>query len=133
MLDKEEIFRKIVDENETRIKGICRYYSINSEDHKDMYQEVLINIWKSLESFRGDANINTWVYRVTVNTAIGFVSKEIRRQKLIIDHSDQTLINLVDNEDYSIENKEQLFQALENQINQLSVVDKIIITLVLEL
>ncbi len=132
-MDKnEKIFRLIVKENKQRISSICRYYSSNEDDHKDIYQEVLINIWKSLENFRGDAQWGTWVYRVSVNTAIGFAKKEIRRQKLFIRHNDEGLKDLLDYDEGPITEKEIMLQALENKINMLSVVDKIIITLVLE-
>ena len=97
-----------------------------------MYQEVLINVWKSLDSFRGDAQLNTWIYRVAVNTAMGFANKEISRQKIFLDQKDNSLQNFMDVDENEVKEKEKLFQVLENQINQLSVIDKIIITLVLE-
>lgn len=128
---KEEKFRKVINENEERINSICRYYSASDEDQKDMYQEVLINIWKSIDSFRGDAQLSTWIYRVTVNTAMGFANKEIRRQKIFLDKGDN-LQNLMGVDESTVKEKEKLFSLLENQINQLSVIDKIIITLVLE-
>jgi len=132
MSQKEETFRKVIKENEERISGICRYYSLNEEDQKDMNQEVLINIWNSLDNFRGDAQWSTWVYRVSVNTALGFTKKEIRRQKIFIRQDDEKLIDLLDYDDFSSKEKEIMLQALESKINMLSVVDKIIITLVLE-
>jgi len=130
MRNKESYFKQIVSENEQRISGICRYYSSNDEDCQDMYQEVLINIWKSLDSFRGEAQISTWIYRVAVNTALGFTNKEIRRQKVFLGQNDNHLKNLVVMDDNP--KKEELLQILENQINQLSVIDKIIMTLVME-
>jgi len=130
MRNKESYFKQIVSENEQRISGICRYYSSNEEDCQDMYQEVLINIWKSMDSFRGEAQISTWIYRVAVNTALGFANKEIRRQKVFLGQNDNHLKNLVDIDDNW--KKESLLQVLENQINQLSVIDKIIMTLVME-
>ncbi len=132
MTNKEEQFRKLVNDNEQRISSICRYYSSNEDDQKDMYQEVLINIWKSLDSFRGDAQLSTWIYRVAVNTAMGFANKEIRRQKIFLDQKEYALQNFVDVDENLSKEKEKLFQVLENQINQLSVIDKIIMTLVLE-
>lgn len=131
MNKKEEKFREVINDNEDRINSICRYYSSTDEDQKDMYQEVLINIWKSLDSFRGDAQLSTWVYRVAVNTAMGFANKEIRRQKIFLDKNDN-LQNLMDVDESLVKHKEKLYETLENQINQLSVIDKIIITLVLE-
>lgn len=132
MNKKEEKFRKIINDNEHRISGICRYYSSNEDDQKDMYQEVLINIWKSIDSFRGDAQLSTWIYRVAVNTAMGFANKEVRRQNIFLDQKDNSLQNFMDVDENSAKEKEKLFQILENQINQLSVIDKIIMTLVLE-
>ena len=132
MNKKEEKFRKVIADNENKILGICRYYSINDDDQKDMYQEVLINVWKSLDSFRGDAQLSTWIYRVAVNTAMGFANKEIRRQKIFLDQKDNSLQNFMDVDESTDKEKEKLFQVLENQINQLSVIDKIIMTLVLE-
>lgn len=132
MTNKELKFRKIIEENEQRISSICRYYSSNEEDHKDMLQEVLINIWKSLDSFRGDAQLSTWIYRVAVNTAMGFANKEIRRQKIFLDQKDNSLQNFIHVDESTANEREKLYQVLENQINQLSVIDKIIMTLVLE-
>jgi RNA polymerase sigma-70 factor (ECF subfamily) len=132
MNKKEEKFRKIINDNEHRISGICRYYSSNEDDQKDMYQEVLINIWKSIDSFRGDAQLSTWIYRVAVNTAMGFANKEVRRQNIFLDQKDNSLQNFMDVDENTAKEKEKLFQILENQINQLSVIDKIIMTLVLE-
>lgn len=131
-MNKEIKFRKIIEENEHKISSICRYYSSNAENQKDLYQEVLINIWKSLDSFRGDAQLSTWIYRVAVNTAMGFANKEIKRQKIFLDHNENILNNLVDLEENLAKDKEKLVQQLENQINQLSVIDKIIMTLVME-
>lgn len=132
MSKKEETFRMVIIENEKRINGICRYYSSNEDDQKDMYQEVLINIWNSLDNFRGDAQRSTWVYRISVNTALGFAKKEIRRQKIFIRRDNENLKNLLEYDDFPSKEKEKMLQALESKINMLSVVDKIIITLVLE-
>lgn len=132
MSKKEEIFRTIIKENKEKISNICRYYSSNEDDYKDIYQEVLINIWKSIENFRGDSQLSTWVYRVSVNTALGFAKKEIRRKKIFIKQDDDRLKDLLDYNECQVQEKEIMLQALENKINMLSVVDKIIITLVLE-
>lgn len=132
MANKDQKFRKVIHDNEQRISSICKYYSSNEEDHKDIYQEVLINIWKSLDSFRGDAQMSTWIYRVAVNTAMGFANKEIRRQKIFLNEKENSLQYLIDVDENTSREKEKLFQKLENEINQLSVIDKIIMTLVLE-
>jgi len=132
MRKKEEKFRQLIDENKECILGICRHYSANNDDLQDIYQEVLVNIWKSLHTFKGEAKISTWIYRVAVNTAISFVNKEIRRRQLFIDVQHNEMQNFMELDEGKAKNQEVLFEALNAQINLLSVIDKIIITLVLE-
>jgi RNA polymerase sigma-70 factor (ECF subfamily) len=82
---KEEKFNQIVTENDERIRRICRYYNPDKEAQKDMYQEVLINVWKSLDNFRGEAALSTWIYRIAVNTSLSFTGKAFREMKLMVD------------------------------------------------
>ena len=81
---KDQKFNKIVTENSELIKRICRYYNNNVEDQQDMYQEILINIWKSLDKFRGDSKLSTFIYRIAVNVSITFTSKSFKHSKLYI-------------------------------------------------
>ena len=132
-MSKEEKFRKVIDENDNRIKSVCRYYSKNQEKQKDIYQEILINIWKGLDSFRGDAQPGTWIYRIATNTAIGIVLKEQKRLNLEVVLEEKNLKYFSEApEIQDLTEKENLLTELENQINQLSVIDKILITLLLE-
>ncbi len=131
---KEDKFNKIVQENSERIRRICRYYNSNVQDQDDMFQEILINIWKSLENFRGDASISTWIYRIAVNTALTFTGKAYKNMKLTININDVNQLNILDF-DNDIESKEKLesqFEALQNELNILSVIDKSLISLTLE-
>ena len=130
---KEKMFKTIIEENCERINKICRYYCSNDEDRKDMYQEVLVNIWKSLDKFRGDSKISTWIYRITVNTAISFSGMANRNKRLFINKDSQSMNFLYDESE--IEQKFQLEEQLEHleiYLNQLSVIDKILVSLVLE-
>jgi RNA polymerase sigma-70 factor (ECF subfamily) len=133
MMSKEDKFKKLVDENSAQIERICSYYSKNAEDRKDMYQEILINIWKSLDNYRGEAAISTWIYRIAVNTSLTFTGKSIRRLKLHVDEGTKNL-NLLVSEDTlpEKEKQEQQYEQLEIAVNQLSIIDKTLITLVLE-
>ena len=132
-MKKEDRFNKIVEENGERIQRICRYYNANTEDQKDMYQEVLVNIWKSLDNFRGDSAISTWIYRIAVNTSLGFTGKSYKQMKLMVDADTQNLNSILDDE--NLKEKQKLdaqLDRLQNELNQLSVIDKAIISLVLE-
>lgn len=98
-----------------------------------MYQEVLINIWKSLDQFKGKSAISTWVYRVAVNTSLSFTGKSYREMQLIINTDTQNLSSILDNEDLEIKRKEEKqFNQLQNELNMLSVIDKALISLMLE-
>lgn len=133
MDSKEKRFTGIIKDNEAQIQRICSYYSRVDEDRKDMYQEILINIWKSLDNFRGDSSINTWIYRIAVNTSLTFSGKALKSLKLHVDEGTQNLSLLVsDSEEQAAAEKEIQYELLEAEINQLSVIDKAMITLVLE-
>ena len=98
-----------------------------------MYQEVLINIWKSLDQFKGKSAISTWVYRVAVNTSLSFTGKSYREMQLIINTDTQNLSSILDDEDLEIKRKEEKqFNQLQNELNMLSVIDKALISLMLE-
>lgn len=132
-MSKEEKFNQIVSENSERIQRICRYYNSNEEDQKDMYQEVLVNIWKSIESFRGDSAISTWVYRVAVNTSLSFTGKAFRHMKLMVNGTTQNLNSILDEENLKVKlEQENLLNRLQIELNQLSVIDKALISLMLE-
>jgi RNA polymerase sigma-70 factor, ECF subfamily len=132
-LIKEEKFNKIVAENSDRIKRICSYYNSNPDDQKDMYQEVLVNIWKSLDNFRGDSAISTWIYRIAVNISLSYTGKSYKHMKLMVNVDTQNLNTLLDEENFEAnQTEEKQFKQLQNELNMLSVIDKALISLVLE-
>ena len=132
-MKKEEQFNVLVSENDERIRRICRYYSKSLEDHKDIYQEVLVNIWKSMDNFRGDSAITTWVYRVAVNTALTFSGKAYRHMQLKVDWNVHNLNVMYD--ETTLKDKmlqEKQMAILQCELNQLSVIDKALMSLMLE-
>ncbi|MGA7837519.1 MAG: sigma-70 family RNA polymerase sigma factor [Ignavibacteriaceae bacterium] len=68
--DKEKLFTEVFKENRDKIYRLC-YTSINNKDDvEDLFQEVMLNVWRSLENFRHESKFSTWIYRITVNTAL---------------------------------------------------------------
>lgn len=131
-MKKENKFNDIVADNGERIKRICNYYSSNQEDRKDMYQEILVNIWKSLDSFRGDASISTWIYRIAVNTSLGFTGKAFKQMQMIVDADTENISLLLDDGiDEKLEQEARLNQ-LQMELNQMSVIEKSLMSLLLE-
>jgi RNA polymerase sigma-70 factor, ECF subfamily len=133
MTAKEEQFRKIVEENQERVWNICRHYARSNEDTRDLQQEVMINIWRNLDSFRGDAALSTWIYRIAVNTCLSYIMKENRRSdfNLSMDLRSMELLMQEDDKAEKILNDQKL-DNLHNTINQLTVIDKLLISLSIE-
>ena len=126
---KEQKFNQIVTENSELIKRICRYYNNNVEDQQDMYQEVLINIWRSLDKFRGESKLSTFIYRIAVNVSITYASKSFKQSKLYVSADTENINEIIDEPH---EDNEQQIQQLHTALNTLSVIDKALISLVLE-
>lgn len=60
-------FERLLDKNKHKIYRICCIYATAPISPEDLFQEVLYAIWKSLNSFKGQSHIDTWVYRITLN------------------------------------------------------------------
>jgi RNA polymerase sigma-70 factor (ECF subfamily) len=70
-------FEQLIKDHGGRILAIARRYAdIDAAD--DLYQEILVQLWRSIKSFRGDAKPETWIYRIGFNTAMTSVRKQIR-------------------------------------------------------
>lgn len=133
MNSKETTFKKVISDNEERIRRICSYYAPTEEDRKDMFQEIMINAWKSIDSFRGDSSVDTWIYRVAINTALGFAGKEFKRMRFTVGFDPVVLSNLgFPEEAGEVMVLEQKFSKLQVSLNQLSVIEKAIMSLVME-
>ena len=71
MIETDKIFLSAIEKNKDSLFRLCLAYSSNQEDAQDLYQEVLINIWKSLPGFKEKSKISTWMYRIALNNCFG--------------------------------------------------------------
>jgi RNA polymerase sigma-70 factor (ECF subfamily) len=126
--DKEALFTRILAENKDRIYRLCLGYLIDKQDVDDLFQDVMINIWRGLDSFRGEAKASTWVYRIAVNTSLIYNKKTKRKQQLI---GHEEMDNIVDQASENAETKMNL-ASLRKSISSLKKQDRLIITLLLE-
>ncbi|MFM8744332.1 MAG: RNA polymerase sigma factor [Cytophagales bacterium] len=78
MEQQKRNFIRTIEANHGTIKSLCRAYYPSAEDQKDAFQDVVLQLWKSFESFRGESEIGTWIYRVSLNTLITKIRKERR-------------------------------------------------------
>ncbi|WP_159470896.1 RNA polymerase sigma factor [Dyadobacter sp. 3J3] len=69
-------FVQIIQEHQGIINSICRIYYIDNEDLKDARQDIILQLWKSLSTFRNDSKISTWIYKVALNTILTKAKKD---------------------------------------------------------
>ncbi|WP_192350612.1 RNA polymerase sigma factor [Algoriphagus sp. Y33] len=125
---KELKFEQLYKFHKDKIFRLCLGFIKDRELAQDLFQEILIKIWKHLDSFRSDSDISTWIYRVAYNTAITFSAKE----KNTSDQTDFPIgMDLAEPENTSQEQEVQL-QQLYIAINSLSETERVIATLLLE-
>ncbi|MCI6118436.1 MAG: sigma-70 family RNA polymerase sigma factor [Prevotella sp.] len=125
MQRSEQQFANLVREHKATIYTVCYMFSKDNDEVSDLFQEILVKLWKGFSSFEGRSDIKTWVYRVSLNTCITIDRKKKRRAKnetLAID------INLYEDNDADTKQVKQLYE----RINKLGVFDRAIILLWLE-
>ena len=120
----EQQFSQLVRENKSTIYTVCYMFSNNQDEVADLFQEVLIKLWKGYSTFESRSDIKTWIYRVALNTCISIDRKNKRRAK----HQLSMDINLFADKDA---NTEQV-SMLHRRINQLQPLDRAIVLLWLE-
>ncbi len=121
-------FQQIIEQHKGILFKVARIYCKNDEDRQDLMQEMMIQIWRSLLKYNDKFAITTWLYRISLNTAISFYRKNTRRQR-----SSFPLLNehLPIQEEVSSEKQEQLM-LLEQFISELNDLDKALMILYLE-
>ena len=81
MDNSEQLFSNLVREHKSTIYTVCYMFSKDNDEVADLFQEILIKLWKGFQSFEGRSDIKTWVYRVSLNTCISLDRKKKRRKK----------------------------------------------------
>ncbi|PQJ78524.1 RNA polymerase sigma factor [Polaribacter porphyrae] len=126
--DLEIKFLADFEKNQNIAHKICRLYTTNNDAHKDLFQEITIQLWKNYPKFRGDSKFSTWMYRVALNTAISLYRKSTRKVKTQ-DISDVAF--KIKSNDYD-DTEERQLKALYNAIRELNDIEKALIFLYLE-
>jgi len=76
----EALFQSWLKEHGGAVLKVARAYTFTDEDCQDLVQEILLQVWRSLPTFQGRSSAATWVYRVALNTALGWHRNEHRRR-----------------------------------------------------
>ncbi|WP_319272511.1 sigma-70 family RNA polymerase sigma factor [uncultured Draconibacterium sp.] len=124
----EKEFLHIIQKNQGIIHKVCNIYCDTEDDRSDLFQEIVVQLWKSYPNFRRESKVSTWMYRVALNTAITSFKKSKRRP----DQSSLTYENFqIEDEKYDTETEENI-KVLHKAIQQLTGIEKSIVLLYLE-
>ena len=124
---KKETFIAAIKENEGILFKIASVYTNTVDDRNDLIQEIIYQLWKSYGSFKQQSRFSTWMYRVALNVAI-YQLKVSKKRILTVPIEDQ-LYHYQQNDDSGMEEKWKLFRQ---QIEELNLLDKAIVTLYLD-
>lgn len=122
MTEKE--FAQLIREHKSTIYTVCYMFSADKEEVDDLFQEILINLWRGVGSFRGDSKMSSWIYRVSLNTCISIDRKKKHTPTIPLD------VDIDLYEDNDTDSKQ--IQLLYRRIHRLKPFDRAIVLLWLE-
>jgi RNA polymerase sigma-70 factor (ECF subfamily) len=125
-LTKEKEFAHLIKNNQGLIIKVSRLYTNSLEDEEDLFQEIVLQLWKSYDSFKGNSKISTWMYRVALNTAITLFRKKSKSLP-----TNELDINLRDYEEDNYD-KQQQISLLYQVIKTLPNVERAIVMMYLD-
>lgn len=124
---KEQEFLTRIDKHKGILYKVSKMYMDTRDDQEDLFQEIVCQLWKAYETFKGESQFSTWMYRVAINTAIIFLKKEKRK----VDKYELSSSNIRD-EESDFEEKENQIEHFYKAVQKLEKIDKAIIFYQLE-
>lgn len=126
-VQKEARFKEAITAHKGMLHKICRIYQDDADDREDLIQEIMLQLWTALDTYRGESALGTWLYRVALNTAIMFFKKKQRRpdRSPLPEHFDAVEIAYNDT-------PERQLAVFYQAIKQLDKLDKALIILYME-
>lgn len=124
MPDEQE-FISVINQHQKIIHKVCSVYMDMQTDREDLFQEIVLQAWKSYSTFRGEAQFSTWLYRVALNTAITFFRKKKNQPKIF---KTEIFPELVEQKNTD----EEQLSAMYKAISELSSIDKALVMLYIE-
>lgn len=122
--DMEREFSQLVRAHKSTIYTVCYMFSKDADEVNDLFQEILVNLWRGFDKFEGRSDIRTWFYRVSLNTCIS-IDRKKKRNKAIPLSMD---INLYEDNDADTRQVKMLY----DRISRLAPFDRAIVLLWLE-
>lgn len=97
---QREAFAQLVDTYSEALYWQIRKIILSHDDANDVLQNTFIKVWTSIDSFRGDSKLSTWLYRIAINESISFLNKQRSLNNISIDDTDSFLITKLESDPY---------------------------------
>ncbi len=125
--EQQQIFTTWLKKHKGLLFKVVRVYAFTHNDQDDLFQEVTLQLWNSIPSFRGDAAVTTWIYRVALYAAIAWTRKEKKHNvgRQLFDQQEQFLMDTPKTQDSRLD-------WLYAQIGHLNEIDRSLTLLLLE-
>ncbi|MEM7550556.1 MAG: RNA polymerase sigma factor [Bacteroidota bacterium] len=125
--EHEQIFERWLKKHKGLLFKVVRSYAFDSGDRDDLFQEIAIQLWRSIPKFRNESAETTWIYRVALNTAITWIRKEKKNDLGKEDISD--IAHILVSENHEIDER---LEWIYRQINRFNEIDRSILLLMLD-
>lgn len=122
-------FLQLIEQNKGIIYKVARSYGKNEEDREDLFQEIIIQLWKAFERYDEQYKLSTLMYRIALNVAISFYRKDRKRIELESPLTEGMTEIADDNGNSALESNINLLQQFINELKEL---DKALMILYLE-
>ena len=126
-LPVQDKFVSEINPHQKIIYKICYLYTNNSTDFNDLYQEIILQLWKSYSKFEGKSKLSTWIYQVSLNTALYRLRQE--RSRLQIDLFSRVYYDIPEIDDSE---KKENIERVKELLSNLTDIEKALITLYLD-
>jgi RNA polymerase sigma-70 factor (ECF subfamily) len=121
--EKNTRFLELIEENKGLLLKICLFYTRTEPDRQDLFQEIVLQAWKNYPAFRHESKFSTWLYRVSLNTALAVRRKE--KNKIVHSYENMTVRSLQEDENEPLD---EMYSAIES----LNEIEKSIVLLYLD-
>lgn len=128
---EKERFIDIIKANKRIIFKVIYSYCKDPEERKDLGQEIVIQLWKSLKNYNDQYKISTWIYKIALNVAISSYRKDLHRKKNTT-LLDEDIFQIADDDDLANEDLDGKTELLYRFINDLDEFNRAVIILYLE-
>ncbi len=102
---KEVAFTRIIKKHQEKLYWHIRRMVVEHEDANDVLQNMFIKVWKSLDNFREDSQLYTWLYRIATNESLTFLQQQKKRSSISLSDDDSTLSNKIKADEHFDANK----------------------------